>query len=317
MAIGGDTLKLDRLISILVLLLRKERVQAKELAEMFEVSVRTILRDVDALNLAGIPIVTFQGINGGIGIAEGFRLDKSVLNSSEMATILSMLRGAAKSMPDTKGHNILVEKIKNTLSSSQIEQLDQKSKELIVDLSPWGRFENIQRRISIIKDAINRSIETRINYKDANGVLSKRIVEPYSLILKGQKWYLYGWCKMREDFRFFKVSRIKDIELSEDTFEKRNITEEQMDFQDEWVTTEKSVELELVFSEVIKDVLEDWFGNESIEIGEGRFIGKINLPDNDKMYGFLLSFGGELEVVSPSHIRSNLKEIAEKIYNQY
>ena len=101
-------MKLDRLLSILVVLLRKQRVQAKELAEMFDVSVRTILRDVDAINLAGIPIVTYQGINGGIGIAEGFRLDRSVLTSEDMAAIISTLKGIAVTIPDSREEIVMV-----------------------------------------------------------------------------------------------------------------------------------------------------------------------------------------------------------------
>src|SRR5690554_3251481 len=102
-------LKVDRLMSILVVLLRRERVQAKELAEMFEVSVRTILRDINTLDLAGIPIVTYQGSKGGIGIVEGFRLDKSILTGDEMATIITALRSLTTTISSSK-HEILIEK---------------------------------------------------------------------------------------------------------------------------------------------------------------------------------------------------------------
>lgn len=130
-------MKLDRLVSILVLLLRKEKVQAKELAELFEVSVRTIYRDIEAINLAGIPIVTYQGVNGGIGIAEGYRLDKSVLTEDEMSTIVSTLNGIATTMPDKK-YEIIMEKIRNTIPSKQLENMDLKVKQLIIDFFPWG-----------------------------------------------------------------------------------------------------------------------------------------------------------------------------------
>ena len=129
-------MKLDRLVSIIVLLLRKERVQARELAEIFEVSVRTILRDIEAINLAGIPIVTYQGANGGIGIAEGYRLDKSVLTENDMSTIISALRGIDGTIPDSR-YGILMEKLRNALPSSQLEALDAKVQQLIIDLSPW------------------------------------------------------------------------------------------------------------------------------------------------------------------------------------
>ncbi|HBK68371.1 MAG TPA: YafY family transcriptional regulator, partial [Firmicutes bacterium] len=129
-------MKLDRLLSILMLLLRKDRVQAKELAEKFEVSTRTILRDIDAINLAGIPIVTYQGVNGGIGIAEGYRLDRSILTSDEMVSIITSLKGMARLIPESQ-HEILLEKLKNILNLSQLEKLESKTRQLIIDPSPW------------------------------------------------------------------------------------------------------------------------------------------------------------------------------------
>ena len=131
-------MKLDRMMSILVVLLRKERVRAKDLAEMFNVSVRTILRDVEAINLAGIPIVTYQGANGGIGIAEGYRLDRSILTPDDMASIISMLRGVAGTMPDAR-HDILVEKLMNTQSAIGQDALNAKSRQLVIDRLP-GRY---------------------------------------------------------------------------------------------------------------------------------------------------------------------------------
>lgn len=128
-------MKIDRLVSILVILLRRKRIQAKELAQMFEVSVRTILRDVEALNLAGISIVTYQGANGGIGIAEGYRLDKSILTEDDMADIIATLKGAAKTLPDRR-HEILMEKFKSILSSSQLEAVNSKANQLVIDHSP-------------------------------------------------------------------------------------------------------------------------------------------------------------------------------------
>ncbi|MEL7654391.1 MAG: YafY family protein, partial [Bacillota bacterium] len=193
-------MKLDRLVSIIVVLLRKEKVQAKELAEMFDVSVRTILRDVDAINLAGIPIVTYQGANGGIGIAEGYRLDRSVFTSDEMASILSTLKGLSGSLPGSK-HEVLLEKFRNVISPSQIELLNTKSNQLIIDLSPWIGNDQLKERLKVLEKAISERKIAEFAYLDTLGSRTKRTVEPYSLILKGQNWYLYAWCKLRQDFR--------------------------------------------------------------------------------------------------------------------
>jgi predicted DNA-binding transcriptional regulator YafY len=171
-------LKLDRLVSILILLRRRERVQAKELAQMFEVSVRTILRDVDARNLAGIPIVTYQGANGGIGIAEGYRLDRSVLSGDDMAAIITMLKGVSGSIPDRK-YQILLEKLRNSLPSSQAEAVNTRVNQLVIDLSPWGGSGTSKDFAALIKKAIEDRKEIEIEYVDSYSNRTNRRVEPY------------------------------------------------------------------------------------------------------------------------------------------
>mgnify|MGYP001017143158 CR=1 FL=1 len=127
-------MKLDRLVSIIVLLLRKEKIQAKELAQLFEVSVRTIYRDIEAINLAGIPIVTYPGSNGGISIAKGYRLDKSVLTKDEMSAVVSALKGISATMPDTR-YDIIMEKIRSLIPAEQLDSIDPKIQQLIIDFS--------------------------------------------------------------------------------------------------------------------------------------------------------------------------------------
>ena len=178
-------MKLDRLISIVVLLLRKDRIQAKELAEMFGVSVRTILRDVDAINLAGIPVVTYQGVNGGIGIAEGYRLDRSILSADDMASLISLLRGVPGLLPETKSE-VLVQKLKNVLTSAQLQALNAKANQLVIDPSPWGGYGRIKETIALIRRAIESNNLLQFSYSDTGGNKTERHVEPYSLVLKGQ-----------------------------------------------------------------------------------------------------------------------------------
>ncbi|MBA4385990.1 MAG: YafY family transcriptional regulator, partial [Anaerolinea sp.] len=149
-------MKIDRLVAILVILLGKERVQAKDLAQKFEVSVRTILRDVEAINQAGIPIVTYQGANGGIGIAEGYRLDKSVLTADEMAAIISTLQGIDGAV-NTKTHAVLMDKLKNSLTLPQLETLDNKLNRIVIDLSPWQDDADTREKLAEIMSAIEKS----------------------------------------------------------------------------------------------------------------------------------------------------------------
>ena len=312
----GDKVKIDRLISIIIVLLRRERVQAKELAEMFDVSVRTILRDIDTINLAGIPIITYQGVNGGISIAEGYRLDKSVISADDMATLISTLKGVAASIPDSR-FDILAEKLKNPLSTSQLELLDLKSRQLIIDLSPWGTNVQLKGKIALLRQAIENYREIEFAYIDAAGTRSMRQVEPYALLLKGQSWYLFAWCLLRQDFRLFKLIRIKDIQLTDIVYQPREVPMKQDYFENQWQETAKLVELDLLFDKVMESVVEECFGEDIIEQDNGRIMVKACLPENNWLYGYLLSFGSGMEVVNPPHIRSILAAIAEKIYKTY
>jgi predicted DNA-binding transcriptional regulator YafY len=308
-------LKLDRVISVLVVLLRKERVKAKELAEMLGVSTRTILRDIDAINLAGIPVVTYQGAGGGIGLVEGYRLDKSVLTSDEMATIVAMLKGSSFTLLD-KSHEILVEKLKNTLPPAQLAQFEQKAGRLVIDLSPWGGHALIKDRVREIRSAIDSSRLIEFTYTDATGALTRRKVEPYTLILKAQSWYLYAWCLLRSDFRLFKLARVKDLSVLETTFTGREMSPEQLVLEKEWIN-DQPIDMELLFAREMKYIALELFAEDCLEHDDGSIMVKIRLPENYWLYGFLLSFGAGMEVVNPPHIRSVLAKIAAEIYQQY
>lgn len=309
-------MKLDRLVSILVILLRKEKVQAKELADMFEVSVRTILRDVEAINLAGIPIVTYQGVNGGIGIAEGYRLDRSVLTEDDMSTIISTLGGIAGSLPDSR-HEVLMEKLRNIMPESKRETLDSKVKQLVIDISPWGTNALLKDSISRLRKAIEDNKEIEFTYIDSEGRWTNRTVEPYSLILKGQKWYLYAWCHIREDFRLFKLSRIRELAVTDRHYEPRKASMGQLTYEDQWKTPENMISLELVFEKELEILVEEWFAGELEKLEDGKLLAKAVLPENNWLYGFILSFGTGVEVINPPHVRKRLAEIAKDIFVKY
>lgn len=313
---GDDKLKLDRLVSILVLLLRKERVQAKELAEMFGVSVRTILRDVEAINLAGIPIVTYQGANGGIGIADGYRLDRSVLTEDDMSTLISTLSGIAGTIPDSR-QGVLMEKLKNIMSSSQLENLNSKAEQFVIDLSPWGANELLKESVASIRKAIENQKEIEFTYIDSEGKRTSRRVEPYSLVLKGQKWYLYAWCHIRQDFRLFKLSRIRELVATEACYKPKKVSMGQLTYEDQWKTPENTISLELVFEKELESIVEEWFGGELEKQEDGRLLAKMQIPENNWLYGFILSFGMGVEVINPPHIRKILADISKGIYEKY
>ncbi|AKL94178.1 transcriptional regulator DeoR family [Clostridium aceticum] len=309
-------MKIDRLMAILVTLLRRERVQAKELAEMFEVSVRTILRDIDALNSAGIPIVTYQGANGGIGIVEGYRLDRNLLTGEEMVTILTALKSLTANFSNSK-HETLMEKFKNTLSTSQFQFLDYKTNQFFIDISPWREDKHSKKKKQDLYQAIEQCREVTFLYTDSKGIKTNRSIEPYSLVFKGQQWYLYGWCLKREAFRLFKLSRMKNIEISLKVFTPKEVSLEELPWHEKWLQPDQMLELQLLFDTSLENIIHEWFEDAITEYIEDGIIVKTSLPENKWLYGFLLSFGSSVEVISPPHIRNVLAEMAEGIYKKY
>lgn len=309
-------MKLDRLISIVVLLLRKDRVQARELAELFGVSVRTILRDVDAINLAGIPIVTYQGMNGGIGIAEGYRLDRSVLSSDDLASLISLLRGVPGVLSGEKS-TVLINKLQSVLTNSQLQDLSSKANQLVLDPTPWGGHRRLKESITLIRGAIETRDMLEFEYYDFNIKTTTRQVEPYSLILKGQHWYLYAWCALRADFRMFKVLRIRGLERLNRHFVPRDAHLEENPWEREWQSNEKMIHVTLLFERGMEKIVFEWFDQEGVETEDGKVLMRLNLPENNWLNGFILSFGNMVEVLEPHSLRDVIASITREIYLKY
>lgn len=197
-------MKLDRLIGILSVLLQQEKITAPELAERFEVSRRTINRDIEDLCKAGIPVLTTQGAGGGICIMEGYRMDRTILTSKDMQMILAGLR-SLDSVSGSRYYGQLMEKLQAG-SSDFVRGRDS----LLIDLSSWYK-DSLAPKISVIQDAIEERKKLSFCYYGPGGD-SIRLIEPYYLIFKWSSWYVWGWCQERKDFRLFKLNRM-DLSL--------------------------------------------------------------------------------------------------------
>ncbi|MBY3622509.1 YafY family transcriptional regulator [Acinetobacter sp. CUI P1] len=312
-------MKIDRLLSIVILLMNRRLIQAKELADMFEVSVRTIYRDIESINGAGIPIVTYQGSGGGIGLMEGYRLDRNVLTDRELADIFSALQSVS-SYGGTE-HTLLMEKISSVIPPSQSAAFRSKTTQLIIDFSPWGLQPILEEKIATLKEALEENKTVAFDYVNAEGQSSQRSVEPYTLVLKGQAWYLYGHCLQRQDFRLFKLHRMKGL-----VKENREFIREDKDMQElPWSTDYQRVTSASVVSPILlhftaegKHLAEDRFDSTELQPdGHGGYNVSIHYPEDGWLYGFLLSFGASLEVLEPEHIRHKLGELALGIAKKY
>ncbi len=209
----------SRLFKIVYYLLDKRQATAPELAKMFEVSVRTIYRDVDALSEAGIPIYAETGRNGGIRLMNGFVLDKAMLSEEEKQEILAALQ-SINTMQNLGGSQT-AEKL------SAMFQMDS-ANWLEVDFSRWGNEGFDNKKFDLLKLAVIHCRKVKIHYAGSGGTVSQRIVEPYKLVYKANAWYLYGFCTERQDMRLFRINRILDLKILDQEF-KRSLVLKPMD----------------------------------------------------------------------------------------
>lgn len=284
---------------------------------MFEVSVRTIYRDIDSINGAGIPIVTYQGANGGIGLMEGYRLDRNVLTDRELADIFTALQSV--SSYGGGEHTLLMEKISSVIPPSQTAAFRSKTTQLIIDSSPWGSHHVLEEKLAILKESLEDSVAVAFEYVNAEGQSSLRSVEPYTLVLKGQAWYLYGFCVLRQDFRLFKLLRMKGLVKETREFVKQDIAMSKMPWSTDYERESSSATtIVLHFTAEGKHLAEDRFDStELCPDGNGGYTVSIHYPEDSWLYGFLLSFGIAVEVLEPEHLRLKMAELATGIAAKY
>ncbi|MCY9763912.1 YafY family transcriptional regulator [Paenibacillus alvei] len=310
-------MKIDRLLSIVILLMNHKLVQAKELADRFEVSVRTIYRDIDAINQAGIPIVTYQGAGGGIGLAEGYRLDRNLLTNDELAAIVTALQSISSSHPSSD-NELLVEKLSSIVPPADSAQFQLKTQQFLVDFSPWGSNGVQEQKLLRLKNAIEQQHAVTFTYCNAGGKVSVRTVEPYTLVLKQQRWYLYAYCRLRDQFRLFKLLRMKDLHVEAQIFERQEVAVHDLPWDQEWHAPERTERVVLRFDAEVRHMAEEWFGVEELqEDVEGTVVASVPFPVDNWLYGFILSFGNHVEVLEPQFIRQHINQIATRIVEKY
>ncbi|WP_366291056.1 YafY family protein [Paenibacillus sp. AN1007] len=310
-------MKLERLLAIVVLLINRRRLQAKDLADMFEVSIRTIYRDIDTLGQAGIPVVTYQGASGGIGLAEGYRLDRNLLTDKDLASIVTALRSISTSHDNT-ARDLLVEKLSSIVPEARNEDFQASTHRFIVDYSTWTHPEALQNKLKVIDQGIDELQSICFVYCSAEGTQTCRTVDPHTLVLKRHAWYLYAFCHERKEFRMFKLVRMKEVALAAQHFERKSINLRDRPWQQEWSRPVNQIGITLKFHERARHLAEEWFGIENVlPDGNGYYVSQIAFPEDNWLYGFILGFGADVEVLEPLHIRDKVCQIAEQIIQNY
>ncbi len=300
-------MKIERLIGILSILLQRETVTAPELAEQFEVSRRTINRDIEDLCRAGIPLVTRQGVNGGISIMENYRLERTLLTNGEMRDILAGLR-SLDSVNGTNRYGQLMEKL--SAGASDFMTGDQS---VLIDLSAWYK-DSLVPKIELIREGIDRARRCEFLYFSPRGE-SRRRIEPYYLIFRWSSWYVWGWCEEKEDFRLFKLNRMDGLRLSPDDFERRNVP-----FPD--LGEEKifpgGIRVKALFDPSCKWRLVEDFGAGCFEVQEdGRLLFHADYTNREELLIWLLTFRDKVELLEPENVREELKGTLRKVLEIY
>ncbi|MBX3008405.1 MAG: YafY family transcriptional regulator [Melioribacteraceae bacterium] len=308
-------MRIDRMLGIVVVLLNRDRISAKSLSERFEVSVRTIYRDIEAINMAGIPIVAYAGNNGGFGIMENYRLDRQVLTLQDMTSILTALKGVSATLGDNDLETV-TEKILSIVPNDKMEQLKQRFDELCIDIMPWGFKQRSKEYIKEIQQAISEKRLIKFDYCNSKNERCFRSLEPMTLVYKGYAWYLFGYCLYKNDYRIFKIVRMSNLLITNETFKRKE--KSYQDFMKVNIDKSKFVNLVLRYSKELQAQVEEYFDDAQIEYeNDGSMIVKIALPDDNWLHSIILGSGEHVEVLEPSHIRDAIKEKAEKILHHY
>jgi predicted DNA-binding transcriptional regulator YafY len=307
-------LRLERLLAIVFMLLNREKIQAKELAQKFNVTIRTIYRDIKVINQAGIPIISINGIDGGFSIIDEYRIDKQVLTYKEMQSIVNALKGVNSSLSNHE-LDIIIDKICDLMPKSSNNPVPTESTEIAIDLVPWGMSKKYQTNIRKINKAIESKTLLKFLYSKIGAPTDSRSVEPLTIIFKGYTWYLFAYCKLRHDFRIFRISRMKNLQLTNQYF-----IPKKQSYRDyiNWEDNAPAINLKFKFSKTVQSAVEDYFNVEDIIFDEnGDLIISTKMPDTNWVYGFILSFGSYVEVIEPERIRLLILEEAKKISTLY
>ncbi|MBO1305563.1 YafY family transcriptional regulator [Enterococcus sp. 669A] len=308
-------MKVNRLVSIIMILLDKKRISAQELAEMFEVSLRTIYRDIDAINLAGIPIRSTSGVGGGFEIMENYKMDRKVFSTADLSALLMGLSSLSDVMRGDELVNALA-KVKSFIPADNAKDIELKANQLSIDLSPWMGNRNIQADIETIKIALQKNQLLCFEYADNHGNKTVRTVEPYQLVLKNSHWYFQGYCLIRNDYRLFKLTRISNLQLQQEYFTPREYQKPQLDITDMMTTMQTTIKIR-IHQSVMDGVLEYCPLEDFTPDGDEHYIVNFPFIENDYYYNNLFSFGDKCECLGPPHVRAEMKRKAQAIAALY
>lgn len=302
-------MQISRLFEIVYLLLDKKCMTAQELADRFEVSVRTIYRDIDTLSQAGIPIFASRGKGGGIRLMDNFILNKSVLSEQEQSSILTALAGMNELQPGQTGP--VLEKLSALFGGRPYDWIE-------IDFSSWDSSDRISRSLALLKEAIFSRTVVFFDYCASDGKATHRLAEPLRLVFRGYDWYLYAWCRMREDTRYFKLSRMDSLTIGKERFERSAPALPKEERRQYTYPARGHVEVQAkIAPELAFRIYDEFASAHRRQLADGSFLVQITMPEDDWLYHYLLTFGPGLVVLKPDRVRAEMELRLKKALANY
>lgn len=303
----------DVLFSILTILLTKRKVSRAYLADRFSLSPRTISRYLRTLEDAGIPIACEPGRHGGVMLYDDYTLDRTFLSEAETLRIKDALR-RTESEFDDKVNRAIAEKLDSMEKVRERDGYAVKQDDLYIDCD-YEQAALIRPKIKLFSSAIEQLRIVEIKYTDARGYESFRSIEPYTLVFKAGAWYVYAVCRLRGDFRLFKLTRIRDMRITSKSFtraESKLVEKLGLEYYNEIYA-----DLEFEFFPTVTDSIVDWLGSDAVKERGTKLYATAEVPLNDALYKKLLGYGSSIKVISPPELAERLTEEARLMLRVY
>lgn len=308
---SAEYTKYHILIGILFDLLREKKVNAAYLAAKYAVSRRTIYRYLDELSVGGVPIVVEQGRYGGVSIPGHYKLPVGFMTEEEYKAITDALIAMKGELTDPRYENAL-QKITQQVKKERLDMTI--TGNILVDGTAWGDVYTFSDTLSGLESAVEHKLVAHIVYISAKGEKSERDVEPHLLVLKQNIWYVYAYCRAREEFRLFRLSRISALSFTGGQFERRAFQKEDIPLK---FTMEKSslIRVKLAVTEAALAEIIEWLGVDSVN--EEALLAEANLPDDAVLVDQILRFGNRVKVLSPDSLKKAVQARANEILALY
>lgn len=294
------------MIKMLMLLMSRRKVTANEIADRFEISVRSVYRYVEELSVAGVPLDVARGRYGGIYIADTFKLPAGYFTRGEYAAIINALTAMLSTVDDDELKSAL-EKIKREQKSDKRELAV--CGNIIVDGGAWADLGKFPNKMKVCEQAVQGNLSLEIDYISREGEHSRRVIDPHVLIYKQNVWYVYAFCHSRQDFRTFKIGRIKGARFTGRSFEKREITKDEIPLNFDY-SSEQLIPVTLAIRKDALADVEEWLGVDNVEPYGDGLIANVSLPDDDMLVDKILGYGGKVKVVAPADLKKRVKATA-------